>query len=156
MRALFLFSAILFGAACSADVTPSAAQTQAAGVRVENAWASPTPGGVEVSAGYMTITNAGDSEDRLVSVSSPRAERAEVHEMSMDGGVMRMRAVEGGLVIPAGGQVTLGPGGQHLMFYGVTQPFAEGETIAATLTFAAAGEIDVELPVRRATPAHAH
>lgn len=156
MRA-FIFSTILmFTAACSGETASSAAQERAVAVRVENAWAAPTPGGVEVSAGYVTIVNSGASDDRLVSITTPRAERAEVHEMSMDGGVMRMRALEGGLVIPAGGRVTLGPGGQHLMFYGVTQPFTEGETIPVTLTFEHAGALRAELPVRRAAPSHAH
>jgi copper(I)-binding protein len=70
--------------------------------------------------------------------------------MSMDGAVMRMRQIEGGLAAPAGATVTLSPGGMHLMFYGVTQPFAEGESIPVTLTFEHAGDIGVTLPVRRA------
>ena len=69
--------------------------------------------------------------------------------MSFDGGVMRMRAVEGGLAIPGGTMVTLEPGGQHLMFVGVEGPFSEGERIPVTLTFARAGVVSAELPVRR-------
>ena len=68
----------------------------------------------------------------------------------MDGAVMRMRSVEGGLAIPAQDVVTLAPSGGHLMFMGVSQPFVEGEEIPVTLTFAGAGVRDVMLPVRAA------
>jgi copper(I)-binding protein len=75
--------------------------------------------------------------------------------MSMESGVMRMRAIES-LAAPSGETITLGPGGQHLMFFGVTQPLAEGETIQITLTFATAGEIVVQAPVRRVAASHAN
>jgi copper(I)-binding protein len=155
MRAALPLIAALFAAACGApsgqDETAARGQTASAAVlEVRDGWAAPTPGGVTVSAGYVTIENPTGAADTLLAASSPRAERVEVHEMSMDGGVMRMRAVEGGgLAIPAGAAITLAPGGHHLMFYGVTQPFAEGDTIPLTLTFANAGEIALELPVRR-------
>src|SRR5262245_41233959 len=114
MRAAFpLFAALLFAAACGAPQTDnSEAQAQAASVQIQDAWAAPTPGGVTVSAGYLTIVNSAAAADTLVSAASPRAERVEVHEMSMDGGIMRMRTVEGGLAIPAGATVALAPGGQ--------------------------------------------
>ena len=146
----------LFAAACGAPQThaPEANEAQSAELTLSEAWAAPTPGGVDVSAGYVTITNGTANEDRLLSVSSPRAERAEVHEMSMDGGVMRMRAVEGGLAIAAGETVVLGPGGLHLMFYGVTQPFTEGESVPVTLRFETAGDRTLEMPVRRSESGH--
>lgn len=158
MRAFFI-APLLFAAACGAPSQPAPAPEtppvaeSAATLEVRDAWASPTPGGVDVSAGYLTIVNGAAAEDRLISAASARAERVEIHEMSMDGAVMRMRAVEGGLAVPAGATVTLGPGGQHLMFYGVTQAFAEGETVPVTLTFANAGEVAVELAVRRGSSA---
>jgi len=104
-----------------------------------------------VSAGYLTIVNSAAADDRLIGVASPRAASAEVHEISMEGRVIRMRAVEGGLIVSAGEAVTLAPGGLHLMFFGVTQPFAEGETIPVTLTFANAGDVAATLAVRRPT-----
>jgi copper(I)-binding protein len=150
-----LLAVLLIGlAACGAPaVNETPAQAQTATLRVEDAWAAPTPGGVEVSAGYLTIVNGAAVEDRLAAAASPRAERVELHEMTMDGGVMRMRSVET-LAIPAGGTVRLSPGGLHLMFFGVTQPFTEGETIPVRLTFEQAGEMDVSLPVRRQTGEH--
>ncbi len=141
-------AAVLFVAlaACGA---PREAPTQGSEtLRVENAWAAPTPGGVDVSAGYLTLVNGTASEDALVAVSSPRAERVEVHEMTMQGGVMQMRAAAR-LAIPAGESIELAPSGRHLMFYGVAAPFAEGETIPIRLSFEHAGDIDVSLPVRR-------
>jgi copper(I)-binding protein len=74
--------------------------------------------------------------------------------MTMQDGVMQMRAVER-LAVPAGGSIELAPSGRHLMFYGVAQPFAEGEAIPVRLTFEHAGAMDVSLPVRRPGASHA-
>lgn len=129
------------------------AQTQ--GLHVENGWASPTPGGVNVSAGYLTIVNDSDTADRLTAAASPRAASVDLHEMSMDGPVMRMRTAES-VAIPAHGRVTLAPGEMHLMFNGVSTPFAENERIPVQLTFEHAGMVSVELPVSRTAPEHQH
>lgn len=150
MNKVFVLCVALLVAACSQPHSSAsdAPEEAAATLQLRDAWAAPTPGGVDVSAGYLTIANDTDAEDQLVSVASARAERVEIHEMTMDGaGVMRMRAVTS-LAIPAGEEINLGPGGLHLMFFGVTQPFALGEEIPVTLTFANAGAIDAVLPVR--------
>ena len=97
--------------------------------------------------GFLTITNTGSGADRLVAVTSPMAAKAEVHEMKMDGDVMKMSALPDGLVIPAGETVTLAPGGFHLMFMDLTAAFVKGGTVPVTLTFEKAGEITIELPV---------
>lgn len=153
MRAFFF--GLLALVACGAPQSEAPTQEPRESIELRDAWAAPTPGGVDVSAGYVTIVNVSNAADRLVAASSPRAARVEVHEMSADGGVMRMRRVEGGLAIAPGATVRLEPGGLHLMFYGVTTPFAEGETIPARLAFEQAGEIVVNLPVRRPTQGHA-
>lgn len=152
MRTAFL-SCLLFAlAACEAPPsTPNDNQAAVGTIRIERAWAAPTPAGVEVSAGYLTIANAGAADDRLLSATSPRAERVEIHEMTMDGAVMRMRPVQS-LEISARDALELAPGGLHLMFYGVAQPFAEGEEIPVQFTFEHAGIIAVVLPVRRSAP----
>jgi copper(I)-binding protein len=149
MRLFIAALAVLGLAACSPSQPPPA---RSAGLRIEAAWASPTPGGVTVSAGYMTIVNDGDAGDALLAASSPRAASVEVHTMSMEGAVMQMRPA-GPLPIPARQSVTLAPNGLHLMFMGVTQPFAEGEEIPVRLSFEHAGAVDVSLPVRRQAPA---
>jgi copper(I)-binding protein len=149
MRALIAFSLMFVLWACGLAAEES---TRSASLAIEDAWAAPTPAGVDVSAGYLSIDNRTASSDRLLSATSPRAERVEVHEMRMDGAVMRMRPVQA-LAIPAGAEVQLAVGGAHLMFYGVRQPFNEGEEIPVELVFETAGAIDVVLPVRRSSPA---
>lgn len=139
-------------ASCGAP-EPERAPAQAPAIEISDAWASPTPPGVAVSAGYLTITNTQASNDALVAVTTARAARAEAHEMAMEDGVMRMRAVET-LPIPAGGAVTLAPGGLHLMFYDVAPPFTAGESIDVTLRFEHAGEIVATLPVRPRESSH--
>jgi copper(I)-binding protein len=136
-------------AACGAGGT----QTQA--LHVENGWATPTPGGVNVSAGYVTIVNDSGSADALIAANSTRAANVDLHEMSMNGAIMQMRSIPS-VQVPAHGSVTLAPAGTHLMFNGVTTPFVEGERIPVQLTFEHAGAISVELPVSRSAPEHQH
>lgn len=129
-------------------VLPAAAAEYRLGeLVIEHPWSRATPSGMEVGAGFMTIRNDGDEPDRLVGGSAPFAGRVEIHRTTMDDGVMRMREVDGGLEIPAEGSVTLEPGGYHVMFMGLAEPLAEGDTVAATLDFARAGSVEVELPV---------
>ncbi len=125
---------------------PAAAETAEALVLQEPA-ARATPDGAKVAAGYMTIVNSGAQADRLVSAASPRAARMEIHEMAMEGDMMRMRPVQA-IEIPAGGTAELKPGGLHLMFLEIDAPFREGETIPVTLTFEKAGVVETSLPVK--------
>ena len=149
MRKMVILAAFAL-AACGAG---GGSQTQ--GLHVENGWATPTPGGVNVSAGYVTIVNDSNTADALIAANSTRAANVDLHEMSMNGPIMQMRSVAS-VQIPAHGSVTLEPSGTHLMFNGVTAPFAEGEQIPVQLTFQHAGAISVELPVSRSAPAHQH
>ncbi len=116
-------------------------------VKIGHPWSRATPPGAQVAGGFLTITNTGKSEDRLISVSSPLAKRVELHQMKMDAGVMRMRRIDDGLVLAAGKTVTLAPGGYHLMFIGPSRPFVAGDHIKATLVFRDAGKVDVEFAV---------
>lgn len=100
-----------------------------------------------VGGGFLTLTNNGATDDRLVSASSPIARDTQIHEMAMEGDVMKMRQLVDGLVIPAGQSVVLEPGGYHIMFMGLTQALVEGETVPVTLTFEKAGTITIDLPV---------
>lgn len=113
--------------------------------------------GQPVGGGYITITNSGKEADRLVSAESPRSGTVELHEMAMNGDVMVMRPLEKGIEIPAGETVELKPGGLHLMFMKVGQPFKQGETVPVTFTFEKAGKVEVVLPVAAAGPGgHQH
>ncbi len=110
-----------------------------------------------VGGGFLTITNHGSSDDKLVSASSPAAGMVQIHEMKMDGDVMKMAELPDGLAIPAGQSVTLAPGGFHLMFMQLKAPFVEGLTVPVTLTFEKAGTIEVKLAVGgKAADAPAH
>ena len=130
-----------------AQEAPAASAETAAGLMVEGAWARATPGGAKVAGGYLRVRNTGTRPDRLVGASIPLAKRGEVHEMSMDGGVMRMRPLETGLAIPPGSTVELKPGGLHLMFLDLEGGLKEGQTVKGTLTFERAGTVPVEFKV---------
>jgi copper(I)-binding protein len=110
-------------------------------------WSRATPKGAQVAAGYMTITNTGSTPDRLVSASAEISNDVEVHEMSMDGGVMKMRELKDGLVIPPGATVELKPGSYHLMMMKPAKQLVKGERIKGSLTFEKAGKVDVEFAV---------
>lgn len=115
---------------------------------VANPWTRATPSGAKTGVGYLTIENRGQADDRLVGVSSASAAKAEMHQMSMDGGVMRMRPAQGGIAIAAGKSVTLAPSGHHIMFMGLISPLKQGDKVPVTLMFEKAGKVDVELDVR--------
>ncbi len=129
-----------------------AARRHAPAIQVTQAWSRPTPPAAPTAVGYLTVENHGRRPDRLVRLSSPAADQVRVHAMSMTGGVMRMRPVEGGLDIPAGGQVTLDAHGDHLMFEGLKHPFKRGGHIPVTLVFEHAGSVRVSLAVQDDEP----
>ena len=112
-----------------------------------------------VGGGYVTITNKGSTADRLVSASSPAAGEVQIHEMSMEGDVMKMRQLPDGVEIPAGQSVALSPGGLHLMFLKLKGAFKQGEEVPVTLNFEKAGPVEIKLPVMAAgadAPGHDH
>jgi hypothetical protein len=116
-------------------------------IAIEKPFSRATPGGAKIGAGYMTITNKGPAADRLVSASSPAAGKVEIHEMSMQDNVMKMRELPGGLPIGAGKSVSLTPGGYHLMLMGLKAPLKQGDKIPVTLNFEKAGKVDITLDV---------
>jgi copper(I)-binding protein len=125
-------------------------------LRIEHPYARPTPPGARTGGAYFTIRNDGRNDERLVRVSSPAAKSAEVHQTTMDGNVMRMRAVAS-LDIPAGGSVTLEPGSYHVMLVDLAHPLSVGDKVPLTLTFQNAGTIDVVAVVEPGAPrARAH
>ena len=99
-------------------------------------------------AAFMQIRNHEDSDDRLIGVESDVAQRVELHTHEEDAdGIMRMMEVEDGFVIPADGWHTLGRGGDHVMFMGLTRSLAHGDRVDITLIFENAGKVQVTLPV---------
>jgi periplasmic copper chaperone A len=125
----------------------------------EHAWSRPTSGPNKLGAAYLILKNAGQEADTLQSASSPDAEKVEIHEHTQDAsGIMRMRPVEGGLKVPAGGAVEFKPGGYHLMLFGLKHNLEEGQQLPLKLHFAHAGDLDVEVKVekRPSAPAGMH
>ena len=108
-----------------------------------------TVAGMQSSAAYLRITNNGVSDDRLVAAKATIAQRVEIHSMKMDHGVMRMRAVDGGLAIAAGDSVTLAPGGLHIMLMGLTADLAPDTQHEIILVFEKAGEIKLTGTAKR-------
>lgn len=130
---------------------------QAQNVEVQNAWARATVQGQKASGAFMTLT--AQTPGRLVSVSSPVAGVAEVHEMKMEGDVMKMRALANGLELPAGKPVELKPGGYHVMLMDLKLPLQKDTTIPVTLFFKDAKGVEtkkeLKLPVSQTAPAGA-
>ena len=127
---------------------PAAAQDYRVGsLEIGHPWTRATAPTAPTGGGFLTVTNKGTTEDRLISVKSPAAGAVQVHEMKMEGNVMRMREQDGGLEIAPGATVTLAPGHLHLMMMGLKGPLKQGEKVPVTLVFEKAGSIDVELAV---------
>lgn len=126
------------------------AAASAGDISVKEPWARAMLPGQPAGGAWINVTNAGEEDDRLVSLSSPAAEKVEVHTMEVVDDVMTMRPLEDGLVVPAGETVTMEPGGLHLMFMQVGKPFKEGDTVPVTLEFEKAGKVELELPVKPA------
>jgi len=124
---------------------------QAGDLRIDQPWSRATAPAAKVGAGYLAITNGGGVADRLVAASTQAAARVEIHEMRMDGGVMRMRELPQGLALPPGETVALKPGGYHLMFIDLRAPLTAGRSIPVTLVFERAGRVEIELSVEPAT-----
>jgi periplasmic copper chaperone A len=116
-------------------------------LEIVHPWTRATPKGAKVAGGYMTLTNKGAASDRLVAVETAAAGKIELHEMTEERGVMKMRPLAQGIAIPPGETVTLAPGGLHVMFLNIKSPFVQGESLAARLIFEKAGPIDVTFKV---------
>lgn len=126
---------------------PMTAPVTLGDLEISGAFSRATLPNAPVGGGFMTITNTGSEDDRLVSVSADFAGDAQIHEMAMQGDVMKMSQLKDGLPLSAGETVTLAPGGYHLMFMGLKQPLVEGTSVPVTLTFEKAGTVTIELAV---------
>jgi copper(I)-binding protein len=125
-------------------------------MEIDHPWARATPKGASIAGGYVKLTNTGKEPDRLLGGSLPIAGRFEIHQMSMDSGVMRMRPVTGGLEIKPGESVELKPGSYHLMFLDLKAPLVAKQPLKGTLVFDKAGTVEIEYTVVPVggTPAH--
>ena len=152
---LVAVSAISAGAASADDYKLGA-------LEIGQPWSRALPKGATVAAGYLKIKNTGTEPDRLVGGSTPVAGRFEIHEMSMDKGVMKMRPLPSGVEIKPGQTVELKPGATHIMMMDVKQPIERGKPFKGSLVFEKAGAVDVDFAVEAvggtpaAAPAHEH
>ncbi|MSO68565.1 MAG: copper chaperone PCu(A)C [Pseudolabrys sp.] len=127
---------------------PAQAEDVTAGpLKISAPWTRATPKGASVGGGYMKITNTGSAPDRLVSGSTDISRRFEIHEMSMDGGVMKMRAMPKGIELKPGQTIEFKPGGYHVMFVGLNKGLEKGQHVKATLQFEKAGKVEVDFTV---------
>ncbi len=115
---------------------------------IDQAVARATAPGAKVGGGYLKITNNGAEADRLIGATAPFSGRVEIHEMKMENDVMRMKPVEGGLVIEPGATETLAPGGNHVMFMALSEALAKDEERAVVLQFEKSGEVEVVFKVK--------
>lgn len=104
-----------------------------------------TAASARAGGAYVSVMNHGPA-DRLIGARSDAAKRVEIHENVMTGGVMKMRKVDA-IVLPEDGVIEMKPGGYHIMFMGLTQPFEAGATVPVTLIFESGAELVVETPV---------
>ena len=125
------------------------------GPMIMDAWARPSIGSAGNSAAYMKLMNHGDAADRLIGAKSDVARKTEIHTHIMENNVAKMRRVEGGVELPAKGNVEFKPGGLHVMLIGLKSKLAEGDAFPLTLVFEKKGEVVVDVEVQKgAAKAH--
>src|SRR5271170_768722 len=142
-----LTAALALAATPLAAAGARAADYDVGSIHISQPWARATPKGASSGAGYLTVTNNGTDLDRLTCTASDGAAQCQIHSMSMENGVMKMRPVDGGLEIKPGETVTLKPGNLHVMFVDLKHPLETGSAVEATLQFEKAGAVKVDLPV---------
>lgn len=141
-------AAILAATFAGSLALPAQAKDVTAGsLKISSPWARATPKGASVGGGYMTVANTGDAPDRLVAGQTDISNRFEIHEMSLDKGIMKMRMLPKGLEIKPGETVVFKPGSYHLMFMELKRRLTQGEHFKVTLQFEKAGKVDVDFTV---------
>lgn len=116
-------------------------------VEINDPWCRPTPNGAQVAACYLTVES--NVANRLTGVATPLAATSMIHDMSMEGGMMKMAEMAGGLPLVAKQDVELAPGGKHIMLTGLTAPLTEGTSVPLTFTFSATPAMTVQAVVRQ-------
>lgn len=153
---LLVLFCLFFVSACQPKNPQSAIRVEGAWVRAASAMTgASTPAAAEGghatmganSAAYLTLRNTGGTADKLLKVDCDAAQAVELHQTSMQDGVMRMQPVDG-IEIPANGEAKLEPGGLHVMLIGLQQDLVAGEKLKLILVFENAGEIAIEAEIR--------
>lgn len=145
-RTILIGITLLLLAGCTAESEPGT-------LEITQVWGRPMPAEMENGAFYMQLSNGTDTDEQLWAVSADICGQMQIHQTTMQDGVMSMAEVENGrLDIPAGETVTLEPGGLHIMCLNKSWALAEGETMALRLQFAQAGEVAVTAVIQNAPP----
>lgn len=121
-------------------------------LQVLSPWLRATPPGSTVAAGYLTLRNTGNSDLKLVGVSSPLAQSCEIHQSIDQNNRAEMRPVTGGLVVKAGQTLSMAPGGYHLMLMGLNHPLVAGSSGTLALLLGDGSRLQVTAPVRAQEP----
>jgi copper(I)-binding protein len=158
LRALVVVAAISASVLTAAhgSHTPDHGATSTGTIKVITPFASATMPGATVGAAYMQVSNTGRSPVVLMSATSSVAAKVEFHSMSMDGNIMRMREITGGIPISPGGTVNFVPGGMHIMLVGLKQQLAAGNSVPMTLNFNGAPSVTLQVPVQAGGGHHHH
>ena len=121
---------------------------KAGSIEISTPWSRATPKGAQTAIGYMTIKNNGTTPDRLTGGSIDVADHFQLHSMTMENGVAKMRELSD-IEIKPGQTIEFKPGGSHVMFVNLKHPLSKGEHISGTLVFERAGKVNVEYSVER-------
>lgn len=128
---------------------------EAGSLHIDHPWSREMPPTAPTAAVYFIIHNKGASADRLLSVATPVAGKAEMHEHIDQNGLMKMQPVAF-VTVPAGGEATFAPMAYHVMLFNLKQQAKDGERFPLTLQFEKAGEVTVQVAVQKEAPAAAH
>ena len=143
-----LFATFLTAAAFLAAVSDARAHEIKIGkLVIHHPWIKQPIGSADVAGAYTTIDNIGSTSDVVIKITIENVPTVQIHEMMMQGDVMKMREVAKGLMIPAGKSVELKPKSSHIMMMGLKSAYMVGEEVKGTFEFAKAGKVDVEFEV---------
>jgi periplasmic copper chaperone A len=149
---MLLKKTLLIAALLSPSLFANAHEYNAGELHIEHPWSREMPAVAPTAAAYFVVHNKGAEADRLLSVSTQHAGKAELHEHIHADGLMKMQQVQT-VVIPAGGEVKFEPMGYHVMLFNLKQQAKDGERFPLTLTFEKAGTVEVEIAVQKDAPA---
>jgi len=141
------FAATLTLAAGFSIVTGHAHEVKIGDLEIIHPWSRQPLPAAKVGAGFFVIANEGKTDDRLIKATATVSDNVQIHEMAMEDGVMKMKELTEGLVIPAGETIELKPGSFHIMFMDLKERPVEGTAFEGTLTFEKAGTVNVTYEV---------
>lgn len=150
-----LFKSLFLGALLSVSCAAIAHEYEVGELHIDHPWSREMPPSAPTAAAYFIVHNKGASADRLVSVETPAAGKAEIHEHIDQNGLMKMQQVQS-VTVPTGGEATFAPMAYHVMLFNLKQPLKDGERFPLTLTFEKAGPVIVQVAVQKNAPTAEH